>query len=279
LNRSKLLILAFQIWSMEYKNKIVWITGASSGIGKVLSLDFAKLGAILILSSYEKEELLQVQEECLKITNNVHVQIFDLSIPEEVANAANSVLKEFGRVDVLINNGGLSQRSFVTETPIEMDRKLMEINYFAGVTLTKAVLSSMIENGYGHITVTSSISGKFGFPLRAAYAASKHAIHGFYETVRAELKDKNIRVTIVCPGRVRTDISKHALTKDGKPTGEMDAGLAAGISPESTSRQIISAMKKNKMEVLIGGKELLMVHIKRFFPRIFFRIVTKVNPK
>lgn len=263
---------------MSYENKIVWITGASSGIGKALAIDFAKQGSKLILSSYDKEEIETVKEECLKYNKNCFTKIFDLSKPKEVENMAKEVLTEFGHIDVLFNNGGISQRSLTMETSIETDRKIMEVNYFSGVTLTKAILPLMIQNGYGHIVATSSISGKFGFPLRSAYAASKHAIHGFYETVRAELKDKNIKVTIVCPGRVQTNISVNALTKEGKPHGKMDDGQAEGITPESCSRQIIAAMKKNKVEVLIGGKELLMVHIKRFFPKIFYKIVTKIKP-
>lgn len=263
---------------MNYTNKIVWITGASSGIGRALAHDFAKLKAKLIISSYEHDELEKVKEECQAYHDDITTIVFDLSKQDEVENTANDILKRFGKVDVLINNGGISQRSFVRETPIELDRKVMEIDYFSGITLTKTVLPKMIENGYGHIVVTSSISGKFGFPLRSAYAAAKHAIHGFYETLWAEERKNNIHVTIVCPGRVQTNISVHALEKDGSAHGKMDPGQAEGITAESCSRQIIAAMKKDKVEVLIGKKELLMVHIKRLFPRIFYKIVTKIKP-
>jgi dehydrogenase/reductase SDR family member 7B len=263
---------------MDYKNKNVWITGASSGIGRALAHDFAKEGAKLIISSYDEKELEIVRQECLAFNKNISSVVFDLSKTEEVIKAAKDVLTKFGHIDILVNNGGISQRALVSETEIDIDRKLMEINYFAGITLTKLLLPVMKKNGYGHIAVTSSISGKFGFPLRSAYAASKHAIHGFYETLWAEEKDNNIHVTIVCPGRVQTNISLHAITKDGKAHGEMDQGQAEGITPESCSKQIITAMKKDKVEVLIGKKELLMVHIKRLFPRIFYRIVTKIKP-
>lgn len=262
---------------MNYKDKIVWITGASSGIGKALSKDFAKEQATVILSSYEQEELKIAQTELLDFNKNIYIKVFDLSKMDEVKNAAKEILQKFGHVDVLINNGGISQRSLVTETSLEIDRKIMEVNYFAGVILTKAVLPAMIKNGYGHIVATSSISGLFGFPLRSAYAAAKHAIHGFYETVWAELKQKGINVTIVSPGRVQTNISLHALTKTGQAHGKMDDGQDNGITPEKCSQQIIRAMKKSKIQVLVGGKELIMVYIKRYFPRIFYRIITKVK--
>ena len=135
----------------------------------------------------------------------------------------------------------------------------------------------MIKNGGGHIIATSSISGKFGFPLRSAYGASKHALHGFYESVWTELWDKNIRTTLVCPGRVKTNISLHALGKDGKPHGKMDAGQAGGISPEECARQIMKAVRKNKREVLVGGKELIMARLKQYFPRIFYKLVIKIK--
>jgi len=263
---------------MDYKNKVVWITGASSGIGRALAHDFAKQKARLIISSYDKEELEVVANECKEYTEDITTLVFDLSKQDEVKKSAEDVLKKFDQVDVLVNNGGISQRSLVRETKVELDRKVMEIDYFAGITLTKAVLPGMLKNGYGHIVVTSSISGKFGFHLRSAYAATKHAIHGFYETLWIEERKNNIHVTIVCPGRVQTNISVHALEKDGKPHGKMDQGQAEGITPESCSRQIIAAMKKDKVEVLIGKKELLMVHIKRLFPGIFYKIVTKIKP-
>ena len=172
----------------------------------------------------------------------------------------------------------MSQRALIKETPLELDRKLMEINYFGNIALTKAVLPYMLAQKSGHIVTVSSIVGKFGFPLRAAYSASKHALHGFYETMRTELKADNIRVTIAIPGRVKTQISVHALLKDGTSNNKMDEGQATGISAEKCAADIIKAIKKNKKEVLIGGKELLLAHIHRFVPGLYYRIVDKVKP-
>ncbi|MCK4663885.1 MAG: SDR family oxidoreductase [Bacteroidales bacterium] len=263
---------------MDFKDKVVWITGASSGIGEALAYSLANEKSKLIISSYEKDELNKVKDNCLKLTKECYAIVFNLLYPEEILKATKEVLKKYDKIDILINNGGISQRSLIIETPIELDRKIMEINYFGGITLTKAILPSMIKNNGGHIVVTSSISGRFGFPLRSAYAASKHAIYGFYETLRTELYKDKINVTIVCPGRIKTNISRNALTKNGSSHGIMDAGQEEGISVEKCAKKIIRAIKKNKKEVLIGGKEILMVYIKRFFPRLFNKIVLKINP-
>lgn len=262
---------------MNYKGKTVWITGASSGIGAELARQFAMEGARVIISSHEAEELSGVKKQLESISTDIHEVVFNLGNPEEVKATADKVLKEFGRVDVLMNNGGISTRALATETSLEIDRRIMEIDYFSGVILTKALLPAMIENGYGHIGVTSSISGKFGFPLRSAYAAAKHALFGFYKSVWAENNKKGIRVTVFSPGRVRTNISLHALEKDGKAHGKMDAGQAKGITPEKCAQKMIRAMKRNRKDVLIGGSELVMVWIHKNFKPLYYLLVNKIS--
>ncbi len=152
---------------MNYKDKTVWITGASSGIGAELARHFAMEGARVIISSHEAEELEGVRKIWKPVSKDVHSVVFNLGNPDEVKATAEKVLADFGRVDVLMNNGGISTRAEAIETPIEIDRRVMEIDYFSGVILCKALLPAMIENGYGHIGVTSTISGKFGWPLRS----------------------------------------------------------------------------------------------------------------
>ena len=159
-----------------------------------------------------------------------------------------------------------------------MIRKLMEINYYAPVSIAKAVLPKMLAAGGGHIAVTTSIAGKFGFPLRCGYCSSKHALYGFFETLQAEYSDRNIHVTIVCPGRVRTNISLHALDKDGKPHGKMDPGQGGGLSPEQAAKIIQKAIDRSKREVLVGRKELIMVYVKRFFPGLCAKIAKRIKP-
>ena len=186
-------------------------------------------------------------------------------------------MKVFGRIDYLLNIGGISQRASVEETPLWLDRKLMEINYFGTIALTKAVLPHMIRQKQGHILVTSSISGRFGFPLRSAYSASKQALHGFIETLYLENKKNNIKASVIIPGRVRTRISYRALDKDGKEHGRMDPGQQKGIDPERAAKQIIRGINKNRREILVGSGELIMLHIRRYLPFIFFRIADKLK--
>lgn len=263
---------------MFFKNKIVWITGASSGIGEALVYEFAKQGAALIISSNQLSDLEKVQANCEKAGAECFVQYLDVTDIDKMQSITDDLVKKFGKIDVLVNNAGISQRSEVIETPLDVDRKIMEIDYFGTIALTKTVLPYMIKNGGGYIATTSSISGKFGFPLRSAYSAAKHALHGFFETLRAEVYDNNIKVLIAFPGRIKTDISLHALTKDGTAHGKMDNGLNNGISAEKCARQYVNAIKKDKKEVLIGASELLMVYIHKFLPKLFYKLARKINP-
>jgi dehydrogenase/reductase SDR family member 7B len=261
------------------EKKVVWITGATSGIGRATALLFAKQGARLIISGRNENELEILKSQIQKIGADVEYLAFDLFDTEKLPSIAQKAIDIFGVLHILFNNGGVSQRSLAHETPIEIDRKIMEIDYFSNVILTKSVLPHMLKNKEGHILVTSSIAGVFGFRLRSSYSAAKHAIYGFYESLRIELLDKNIKVTIVTPGRVRTNISKNALTSDGSTHNEMDAGQANGISAEKCAEDILNAIKKNKIEVLSGGGELKAVYIRRLFPKLFYKIVPKFKEK
>jgi short-subunit dehydrogenase len=155
----------------------------------------------------------------------------------------------------------------------------MEINYFGTIALTKAVLPYMIEQKEGHILATSSISGRFGFPLRSAYSASKQALHGFFETLHIENKKNCVRASVIIPGRVRTNISKNALTASGDAHGKMDPGQRRGITPEKAAEKIITGIKRNKREILVGSTELIMLYIRKYFPSIFFNIAGKIEPE
>lgn len=259
------------------KNKKIWITGASSGIGEALALALAREGADLILSSRNLEKLEKVKEACLKYTSFCMVQLLDLSDTGSLDVVVENVMKKVGGIDILINNAGRSQRSLAKETSFDVDRSIMEINFFGVIKLTKLVLPYMLEKGTGHIVVVSSITGKFGFPLRTAYSASKHAVQGYFESLRAELKADNIKVTIVSPGRVKTNISLNAVTGDGTPYRKMDDGQAGGMLPEMCASKIVKAIKKERKDILVGNSELIMVYIRRFFPALYHRIVTKTS--
>jgi dehydrogenase/reductase SDR family protein 7B len=261
----------------EFKNKVAWITGASSGIGEALAYQLSALGCLLVISSNQEDELVRVQEQVLKNGGKCVSLPFDLSDAAGIPSIADRAISAFGKVDLLFNNGGISQRSLINETPLDNDRKIMEINYFSNIALTKCILPQMISNGGGHIAVTSSLSGLFGFPLRSGYCASKHALHGFYETLRIEHIQDNIKVTIACPDRVKTRISINALDPDGKAYGKMDERQDKGITAEECAQTIIHAVRKDKIVVLIGGFERIAVYLKRYLPSVFYRMIAKVK--
>ena len=259
-------------------NKVIWVTGASSGIGEGLVRVLAEKNNKLILSSRNQEALEKVKASLPGAAReNAKILPLDLSHPDTLDEKAAEALGLFGKIDILIHSGGISQRALALDTQIEVDRRLMEVNYFAAVILTKAVLPSMISNGYGQIISISSLVGKIGSPLRSGYAASKHALHGFFDSVRAETYGKNIYITLVIPGFVKTNVSMNALTEDGKALDQMDDELAKGMTAEQCARKIIQGAEKEKHDLLLGGKETMAVYIKRFYPGLLARIVRKVK--
>jgi short-subunit dehydrogenase len=200
-----------------------------------------------------------------------------LSEHKGIPALVEKALSFWGRIDIMFNNAGISQRAKAGDTLFEVDTKIMDVNFFAPVRITKLLLPQMIENRGGAFVVTTSISGRFGFPLRSAYCASKHALYGFFETVHAEYYNQNIRCILVCPGRVQTNISFYALDENGAQYGKMDAGQANGITAEKAAKKIVKAIRKQKPEVLVGGKELLMVYFKRFIPALCRKLARKIK--
>jgi short-subunit dehydrogenase len=261
----------------KFINKVAWITGASSGIGEALVHEFVRMGATVITSSNDPAGLERVKAECGEKSIMVHCVPFDLSDTSGIDKIVEQQIAIFEKIDFLLNIGGISQRARIDETPLWLDRKIFEINYFGTIALTKAVLPFMVRKQSGHILVTSSISGRFGFPLRSAYSASKQALHGFIETLYLENKKFNIKASVIIPGRVRTLISFHALDPEGMEHGKLDDGQAKGILPQRASEIIIRGMLKNKREILVGKSELIMLHIRRYCPWLFFRIADKIK--
>lgn len=257
----------------------IWITGASSGIGEACAYKYAAQGASLVLTSSSKEKLDAVAGECVRCgAEAVSVLSYDLQDPEGIELLVREAWDSFKGIDILFCNAGISQRTRVEDTSMEMVRKIMEIDYFAPVAIAKQILPLMTAAGGGNIAVTTSIAGRFGFPLRCAYSSAKFALYGFFESLQAENADNGIRVTIVCPGRVKTNISLNALDKGGVKYGKMDPGQAGGLDVDKAASRIVKAIKKGKREVLVGRKELLMVYIKRFFPGLCARISSKLKP-
>jgi short-subunit dehydrogenase len=253
---------------MRFKDKVVWITGASSGIGEGLAVAWSREGATLVLSARNASELERVRNACVDPQKH-KVLPLDLTDTSAILEAA----KQVPVVDVLVHSGGVSQRSFAAETDLATDRAIMDLNYFGTVALTKAVLPSMLARKSGQIVPITSVIGYVAIPTRSAYAASKHALHGFFEALRAETAKDGVGVTIVVPGYIRTKVSENALRGDGTPYGKVDDTHANAMLPEVAAPKIIDAVAKRKAEVRVGGKETWAVTLRRFLPGLTRRVL------
>ncbi|MFO0477565.1 MAG: SDR family NAD(P)-dependent oxidoreductase [Bacteroidota bacterium] len=261
-----------------YKNKIVWITGASSGIGEALVYEFAKHGAKIILSARRENELLRVSQTANLGIDNSFILPFNLIDTSKADEYAKSIIEKFGRIDILINNGGQSQRIEALSTSRDTEKQLFEINYFSAVNLSKAVLPYMLKQKAGKIIVVSSIVGKFGFYLRSTYSAAKHALHGYFESLRLEVEKEGISILLVCPGKIKTAISLNASANQAELHNKIDESHLDAMSAEICAQQIIKGIINHKEEIYVGGKELWIVKIKRFFPRLFRLVIRRQNP-
>lgn len=257
---------------MQLNEKVVWITGASSGIGEGLAYALAKKNCKLILSARNITELERVRQNC---NSDVEIVPFDLAdFDNAKLNVANAIAS-FGKIDVLILNGGVSQRSLLVETDFSVDKKLIEIDYLGNVALAKAVLPHFLQNQNGHFAVVTSLMGKFGSPYRSGYCGAKHALHGFFDVLRMEHQKDGVKVTMVCPGFIQTNVARNALTADGSKQVVDDEATQNGLSVLVFAQKMIKAIEKNKFEVYIGKKEVLGVYLKRYFPKMLHYFVLR----
>lgn len=259
--------------TLLFYQKVVWITGASSGIGEALALELARQGARLVLSARRADALQRVATNTGLPPDQVLVLPLDVTEDASLPEQVKTVLAHFGRIDFVFLNAGISQRSFVNETNLGVYRRLMEVNFFGVLALTKAVLPHFLAQKSGYFVVTSSVSGKIGVKQRSGYCASKHALHGFFDSLRAEVAKDNVGVTIVCPGYIQTPISRSALNATGDAYGQSDKAQAQGMPAVECARRMLKAVAAGKEEVYIGGKELLGVYLKRFFPTLLSRVL------
>lgn len=261
---------------MNFKNKWVWITGASSGIGEQLAYDFSNNGANVVLSARNTVALNEVKAKCNK-QSEILIQPLDLADHESLPAVVEDTQKKCGQIHLLVNNGGISQRGYAHETDFKVDKRIMDVNYLGTIYLSKLLIPHFKAQKVGQFAIISSVVGKFGSPLRTSYAASKHALHGFFESLQAELHSDNIKVTLICPGYIKTNISYNALTASGDKQGKMDDAQANGMTVETASKKIIKAIHSGKKEVYIGGKEVLMIYFRRYIPFLYYRIIRNVN--
>jgi short-subunit dehydrogenase len=257
-------------------NKTIWITGASSGIGAATAKHAAEQGYDVVISA-RREERLQDLKRSIHADVNVHVVPLDVTAIDEHESIVDEVWEQAGPIDVFVHNAGITQRGLVNETELSVDRRVMEVNFFGVVSLTKAILPKMLDRGSGHFTIVSSVVGYIGTPMRSAYAASKHALHGYFDSLRAEVHDDGVGVTIVCPGYVDTEITVHALQADGSSSGERAEKQQEGASPERVARKLLSATESNKNEIYVGGSEIAAIYLQRLSPSLTARLVRKIE--
>jgi len=260
---------------MNYKGKTVWITGASSGIGAALAIELASKGARLILSARREDQLRAVLEQCQDQSNHLLLPL-DVTDYQSLSPAFSTVLKQYGHLDTLLVNAGVGQRSSVLEADWETERQVMEVNFFGSTALSKVVLPHFQERNQGQFVVISSVMGFIGTPRRATYAASKHALQGYFESLRAELHQTGIRISLICPGYIHTEISLHSLTGDGKPFGEMDDQHRTAMPSPEFARKAVRSMERNKPVVFIGGLERFGPLIARISPSLVRFLIPKV---
>jgi len=259
-----------------YDGKVIWITGASSGIGEALALEFANQGATLILSARREQALLSVKQRCSEKLDEARILVLPLDVTDQAAiDQASGKAKAFaGRIDMLINNAGISQRSSCLTTDINTYRALFEVDVFGQIALTKAVLPIMIGQGSGHIAIMASVAGKIGVPYRTGYSAAKHAVMGFFDSLRSEVSHHDIRVSTIVPGFIRTRISNNALSGDGQTYGRTDSNIADGMSAQDCAAAIVKGLANGKTEIAVGkGLEMHALWIKRFFPKLIEKLL------
>jgi short-subunit dehydrogenase len=257
-----------------FNSKICWITGASGGIGAALAISLNSMGARLVLSARNNEKLENIKAACQDPTKVV-ILPFDMEETSQLTEFAIKAWDAFDGIDFVFLNAGMAVRDMIIQTDMEMIHKVMNINFFGNVVISKTLVPLMQKRGQGRFIITSSLCGKFGIPKLGVYSASKHAMHGYFESFRAEYENEGITVTIITAGLIKTNISLNALKGDGSAYGKMQDSIAAGISPESCAHGIIKAVARGKHEVLVGGVEIFSVLIKRFFPGLLRRFITK----
>lgn len=258
---------------MKIKDKVIWITGASSGIGEALAKAAVKEGAKVVISARREDKLVKLKESIE--SEDILVLPMDIADFDSLQAKYENVIYKFGRVDILVNNAGISQRSLFAETDFSVMQKVMNVNYMGTAALTRIVVPGMIEQKSGYILALSSIAGKFSTPLRTIYSSAKMALQGLFDGLRAELYKHNVKVALVVPGFVKTEISLNAVEASGEKHGKMDPNQASGISAEAAAKTIINGIKKEKREIFMGlvPKTRIALFLAKYYPGVFAKIM------
>ncbi|XP_015993084.2 dehydrogenase/reductase SDR family member 7B isoform X2 [Rousettus aegyptiacus] len=273
-------LLQYMRMKAYIRNAVVIITGATSGLGRECARVFFAAGAKLVLCGRNREALEELTRELAASrvtevqTHKPYIVTFDLADPGAIVAATSEILQCFGYVDVLINNAGISYRGAIIDTSTDVDKRVMETNYFGPVALTKALLPSMIKRRHGHIVAISSIQGKISIPFRSAYSASKHATQAFFDCLRAEMEQYEIEVTVISPGYIHTNLSLNAITADGSKYGVMDKTTAQGRRPMDVARDVLAVVGKKKKDVILADLlPSLAIYLRTLAPGLFFSLM------
>lgn len=261
------------------KHKVIWITGASSGLGAALAKACAAEGAEVILSARRFEELEHIRLHLVSPEQHMSV-VMDITDEKQVEQAYQQILATKGRIDWLINNAGLSLRALIAETTMDTERTIMEVDYFSQVFLTKTALPTFLNQQSGRIVFISSVAGLLGTQYRASYSAAKSAIHMWANSLRAEVADQGIAVSVVFPGFVRTNVSFNALNGAGQAQGHQDEVIENGLDPDEFAAQVMKALQGGEEYIVVGGaKEKLGVLMSRLSPKTLYKMIRKTKVK
>lgn len=263
----------------DLKGKVVWITGASSGLGKALAQECALQGAQVVLTARRFEELENVRVSLLNPDQHVSIPA-DITDESQVRHAYETVLECKGRIDWLVNNAGLSQRALIADTTMQTERAIMEVDYFSQVFLTKTVLPAFLKQKSGRIVFVSSVAGLLGTQYRASYSAAKAAIHMWANSLRAEVADDGVNVSVIFPGFVKTNVSINALNGEGKAQGYDNEATANGLEADEFAQMAVKALLKGEEYIVVGGrKEVLGTWVSRLSPSMLYKMIRKAQVK
>lgn len=256
----------------NYSAKKIWITGASSGIGKATAQALSAEGADIVISSRRSEVLEEVKKSCAH-PEKVHILPIDLEQSSQSEEWLASALKLLGKLDILIANAGIGQFGTALETTEEVERKIFEINYHGHINLTKTVLHHFLLKGHGHVLAIASIAGKFGQKKLAAYSASKAALIIYYESLKEELKDSLVKIQVVSPGFINTDVTLNSLDPGGKKLNKNSPAQENGMPAPVFAKKLLKAMNSNRFHSYIGKKELIAVPLHAISPTLFYKLL------
>lgn len=274
---------------LSLAGKTVWITGASSGLGEALAHRFAQQGARLLLSARRVERLERVRDAVSSTdvlsahggTTRPEVELLPLDLADfpSLADKTAQALSRMGRIDVMVHNAGVGQRGLVTESTFAVDRHLLDVNFLGPVAITKALLPSMIDARSGHFVVISSVLGLMSMKRRAGYCASKHALHGYFNALRAEVDELGVRVLLVCPGHIDSEFSQQALDGEGRRHGVNDAGSRVGLSPDQCAEQTVRGLSRGLAEIYPAKWETAGIYLNRLAPSLMRKVVARMRAR